>query len=316
MKDLNLKGVIPAAILPMTADFEPDYRAFAKYVDWLVAENAVAIAVNMDTGEGPQLSASEKRRVIETAVEAARGRCGIVSGVMGGTTRDAAEAAKSYREAGADGLVVFPNAAFRNEPLDHRIPVDFHQAIAGASGLPIVLFQLAPIFGGVNFSRETLLKLLEIPEVVAIKEASFDAQYFAYTVETVKMSDHKVTLLTGNDRFITESFLLGAEGALLGFCAIGCGLVAEMLRKFQEGDCQAAVAMRDKVQGFANVIYQDPMLDYRARCKVALAHIGVLDFGQVFVRPPMLQIGETESKEIRAALIQAGMLKDSNGWRP
>ena len=66
--------------------------------------------------------------------------------------------------------------------------------------------------------------------------------------------------------------------------------------------------MREKVQGFANVIYKDPMLDYRARCKVALAHIGVIDFSQAYIRPPMLQIGEQESLEIRAALIQAGML--------
>lgn len=309
MKNLSLKGVIPAAILPMTADFEPDYKAFEKYINWLISQQAVAIAVNMDTGEGPQLSANEKIRVIEVAVDAAKGRCGIVSGVMGGTTRDAAAAAKSYQAAGADGLVVFPNAAFRNEPLDYRIPVDFHKAIASESGLPLILFQLAPIFGGVNFKRETLLKLLEIPEVVAIKEASFDAQYFTYTIDTLKMSNHSVTLLTGNDRFITESFMLGAEGALLGFCAIGCGLVAEMLNKFKQGDWKAAVDMRARVQGFANVIYNDPMLDYRARCKVALAHIGVLDFDQVYARPPMLQINDEESKEIKKVLIQAGMLK-------
>jgi 4-hydroxy-tetrahydrodipicolinate synthase len=309
MRTPNLKGVIPAAVLPMTADFEPDYKAFEKYIHWLIAQNAVSIAVNMDTGEGPQLNSSEKRRVIEVAVDAAKGRCGIVSGVMGGTTRDAAGAAKSYQEAGADGLVVFPNAAFRNEPLNNRIPVDYHKAIADSSGLPLILFQLAPIFGGVNFKRDTLLKLLEIPEVVAIKEASFDAQYYAYTIDTLKMSDHNVTLLTGNDRLITESFMLGAEGALLGFCAIGCGLVAEMLNKFKQGDWQAAVGMRPRVQGFANVIYKDPMLDYRARCKVALAHIGVLEFSQAYIRPPMLQIDEEESKEIRAALIQAGMLK-------
>jgi 4-hydroxy-tetrahydrodipicolinate synthase len=309
MQNLNLKGVIPAAILPMRADFEPDYQAFEKYITWLISQNAVAIAVNMDTGEGPQLSSSEKRQVIEVAVGAANGRCGIVSGVMGGTTRDAAEAAKSYREAGADGLVVFPNAAFRNEPLADRIPVDYHQAIADESGLPLILFQLAPIFGGVNYKRETLLRLLEIPQVVAIKEASFDAQYYAYTIDTLKLSDHKVTLLTGNDRLITESFMLGADGALLGFCAIGCGMVAEMLNQFKQGNWQAAVNLRSRVQRFANVIYKDPMLDYRARCKVALAHIGVLDFKQVYVRPPMLQIGQEESMEIRAALIQAGMLQ-------
>ncbi|MCX6083263.1 MAG: dihydrodipicolinate synthase family protein [Chloroflexi bacterium] len=308
MKDLNLKGILPATVLPMTADYEPDFKAFAKYLDWLVAEHAVAFAVNMDTGEGPQLNAAERRRVIEVAVDVADKRCGVVAGVMGGTTRDAVDMAKACKEAGADGLVVFPNAAFRNEPLDNRIPFEYHKAIADATGLPIILFQLAPVFGGVNYTRETLLHLLEIPEVVAIKEASFDAQYFAYTKQTLDLSKRQITLLTGNDRFITESFLLGAEGALLGFCAIGCGMVAEMLNKFNQGEWQKAVAMRPRVQGFADVIYADPVLDYRARCKVALAHVGVIESSQTFVRPPMLQINPAESEKIATALIQAGML--------
>ncbi len=308
MKELNLKGVLPAAVLPMTADYEPDYKAFARYVDWLVAENATAIAVNMDTGEGPQLSPQERRKAIETAVDAANGRVGVVGGVMGSTTQNAVETALMYKEAGADGLVVFPNAAFRNEPLDPRIPVEYHRAIAEATGLPIILFQLAPVFGGTNYTRDTLLRLVEIPQVVGLKEASFDAQYFAYTRDTLDMADRRITLLTGNDRFITECFLLGAEGALLGFCAIGCGMVAEMLRTFQKGDFERAVAMRPRVQGFANVIYKDPVLDYRARCKVALAHIGVLDHRQTYVRPPLLPISEQESEQIADALIKAGML--------
>lgn len=308
MKNINLKGVLPAAILPMDSDYAPDYKAFAHYADWLIAENAVALAVNMDTGEGPQLKAAERRRVVETAVEVARGRAAVVAGVMGSTTGDAVETAKMYKEAGADGLVIFPNAAFRNTPLDPRVAYEYHKAIADATDLPLVLFQLAPVFGGVNYTRETLLRLIEIPQVVAIKEASFDAQYFAYTKQTLDMT-RPITLLTGNDRFILESFLLGATGALLGFCAIGCGMVAEMLEHIHRGEIQQAVAMRPRVQGFADFIYNDPVLDYRARCKVALAHVGVIDPGLTYVRPPMLQITEEESDEIEQALAQAGMLE-------
>jgi len=312
MKDLKLKGVIPAAILPMQADYEPDFVAFARYLDWLITQNAVALAINMDTGEGPQLNSTERRRAVEVAVSTANQRCGVVAGVMGGTTRDAVETARMYQEAGADGLVVFPNAAFRNDPLDPRIPFEYHKAIADATGLPMILFQLAPIFGGVNYSRETLLRLIEIPEVVAIKEASFDAQYFAYTRHTLELADREIILLTGNDLFITESFLLGAEGALLGFCAIGCGMVAEMLNRFHQGEWQQAVGMRPRVQGFADFIYKNPMLDYRARCKVALAYIGVLNQDQTYVRPPMLQIGPEESGQIAAALSKAGLFPPSH----
>jgi 4-hydroxy-tetrahydrodipicolinate synthase len=217
--------------------------------------------------------------------------------------------ARIYQDAGADGLVVFPNAGFRNDPLDPRIPHDYHKAIADETGLPIVLFQLAPVFGGVNYTRETLLKLLEIPEVVAIKEASFDAQYFAYTMETLSMADREIGVLTGNDRFITESFLLGANGALLGFAAIGCRMVTEMLEKFAEGEHAQGVAMRPRVQGFADFIYKDPVLDYRARCKAALAHVGVLERGQIFVCPPLLTVGDEEYAAIGEALVEAGMLE-------
>ncbi len=309
MSDLHLEGMVPAVILPMTADYEPDYKAFAQYLDWIIGEKAVALAVNMDTGEGPQLNPEERRRAVEIAADVAKGRCAVVAGVMGATTGDAVRTAQMYKEAGADGVVVFPNAAFRNEPLDPRVPYEYHKAIADETGLPIVLFQLAPVFGGVNYTREVLLKLLEIPQVVAIKEASFDAQYFSYTRETLDMADRPITLLTGNDRFITESFLLGATGALLGFGAIGCRMVAEMLEKFAAGDYKAGVEMRPRVQGFADFIYKDPVLDYRARCKVALAHIGVIDHSCTYVRPPMLQISEEESAEIAEALVRAGMLQ-------
>ena len=308
MKEINVKGVLPAAVLPMTADYEPDYAAYARYLEWLIGEKAVAFAINMDTGEGPQLTSAERQKAAEVAVETAGGRVGVVAGVMGATTRDAVQMAKIYQQAGVDGLVIFPNAGFRNEPLNPRIPYEYHKAIADETDMPMILFQLAPVFGGVNFTREAMLHLLEIPQVVALKEASFDAQYYAYTVETVKLSARHVTILCGNDRFITECFMLGAEGALLGFCAIGCKLVAEMLEKFLRGDYKEAVEMRGVVQGFANVIYKDPMLDYRARCKVGLAHLGVLDFSQTYVRPPLLQVGQEESKEIASALISAKML--------
>ena len=309
MMEINLKGMVPAAVLPMTADYQPDYEAYARYLEWLISEKAISLAINMDTGEGPQLSIEERRRAAEVAVDVAAGSCTVVAGVMGATTAGAVEMAKIYHDAGVDGLVVFPNAAFRNDPLDPRIPVEYHRAIAEVTGLPIILFQLAPVFGGVNFSRETLLRLLEIPQVVAIKEASFDAQYFAFTKETVDMVGRPVTLLSGNDRFITESFLLGAAGALLGFAAIGCRMVAEMIQAFAAGDYAAGVAMKPRVQGFADVIYADPVLDYRARCKVALAHIGVLTHDQTYVRPPLLQITPEESEHLRDSLVEASMLK-------
>jgi 4-hydroxy-tetrahydrodipicolinate synthase len=308
MNEQDLKGMYPATILPMDAAYRPDHDAYGNYLEWLIGQKAAGFAINMDTGEGPQLSPEERRRAAEKAVEVASGRVFVLGGVMGATTDGAAAVARMYSEVGVDGLVVFPNAGFRNEPLDPRIPVDYHRAIAAASGLPLVLFQLAPVFGGVNYTRETLLSLLEIPEVIGIKEASFDAQYFAYTMETVQMAGRPITVMTGNDRFIAESILLGATGALLGFGAIGCQLVAELLESANAGRLHEVAGQRPRMDRFAQFIYKDPVLDYRARCKVALAHAGVIDQTLTYVRPPLLQIEAEESEQIRQALEAAGML--------
>lgn len=309
MKKVNLEGMIPAAVLPMDPSFTPRFDAYSLYVDWLIGQDAVAIAVNMDTGEGPQLSREERRMAIQTAVETANGRVPIVAGIGGSTTAVAVEEARLAKQAGAEALIVFPNAAFRNDPLDPRIPVEYHKAIADEGDLPVVLFQLAPVFGGVNYTRETLLGLLEIPQVAAIKEASFDLQYFIYTTETLKLSSRHITLLTGNDRFITESIMLGAVGGLLGFGAVGCKMIAQMLSLAAAGDFKGVVELRPKLQAFASCIYCDPVLDYRARCKMALSQIGVFGKDLTYVRPPLLRTSDEEAEKVFEALVAAGMVE-------
>jgi dihydrodipicolinate synthase/N-acetylneuraminate lyase len=95
---------------------------------------------------------------------------------------------------------------------------------------------------------------------------------------------------------------------LLGFCAVGCVVVTNMLSSYQHGKIDEAVAMRPLVQGFADFIYQNPVLDYRARCKAALAQLGVIDRSLIYVRPPMLNVSDEMYNQIGKALQQAGML--------
>jgi 4-hydroxy-tetrahydrodipicolinate synthase len=163
---------------------------------------------------------------------------------MGATTDGAVEVAKANKKAGEMDWLSFRIQRFATS---HWIQesYSFHKAIADETDLPIVLFQLAPVFGGVLYTRETLIRLLEIQQVVAIKEASFDAQYFSFTKDTLDMAGRSITLLTGNDRFITESFLLGAEGALLGFAAIGCKW-QRAVDHFAKGEYREGVAMRSR----------------------------------------------------------------------
>src|SRR6185295_19736866 len=93
-----------------------------------------------------------------------------------------------------------------------------------------------PALAGVLFSRETLLRLIEIPNVVAIKEASFDAVRFVETRRILDEASRSIQFLTGNDNFIFESFILGGTGALIGFGTIAISEQVEMIARLASGD--------------------------------------------------------------------------------
>jgi 4-hydroxy-tetrahydrodipicolinate synthase len=271
---LNLQGIIPAVIVPMRQDYAIDFEAFRRYLEWVVSQGPVGLAVNVDTGEGPYLTPEERSEVIRTAREVAAGRCFVVAGVGGPSTLNATHNARAARDAGADALLVFPTAALLNDPLDGRIMVEYHKAIGDASGLPLIVFQLGPVFGGVNYPPDALAETLRIPQIIGLKDASFDAQRFVMTRDVIRQADHPITLLTGNDNFLLESFLLGAEGGLLGYGAVGVGLLVDMLNAVASHEFDRAAAMQGRVQGFCDYIYARPIGDYRARCKVALVPMG------------------------------------------
>lgn len=307
-QSLNLEGLIPAVIVPMRADFSIDFNAYERYLSWIVNLEPVGLAVNVDTGEGPYLTFEERVEVIRATRKVVRGRCAIIAGVGGPGTAAAIANARAATEAGADALLVFPTPAFLNEPLDVEIPYQYHKAIAEAAGLPIIVFQLGPIFGGVNYPEKALARVLELPQVVALKDASFDAQRFIATRDIVRKADHPITLLTGNDNFLLESFLLGAQGGLLGYAAVGASILIGMMNSVKERNFDRAVQQQVRVQGFCDYIYGKPIGDYRARCKVALVHMGILTPEQTFVRPPFLSLWEKEQDAAYRAVEKAGLL--------
>ncbi len=306
MQDIDLRGIIPAIVTPMTIAGELDLPTLRRYVQWLADQGPVALAVNVDTGEGPHLTAEEKRQTLETVAEAVAGKCKVVAGVAGPSTAQGVANARAAQAAGADALLVFPISAFLGSPLNPEVPYRYHAAIAEAVDLPLILFQLQPALGGVLFTTEILHRLIEIPTVVAIKEASFDALRFLQVKAALDSANRKITFLTGNDNFICESFILGAEGALLGFSTLGTREQVRMLAAVRRGDYAEARELGARLQPLSDVIFTPPVTDYRARTKEALKMLGILT--NTTVRPPLLPISEAECETIHQALERAGLL--------
>ena len=304
MRTPELSGIIAATVLPQTDAHEIDLDAFATYLEWLLDQGVSGLAVNVDTGEGPHLSPAEGIAVIEAAAGTVAGRVPIVAGLGPGSTKSRVALAGYLRSAGADALLVFPPSAFRGEPLPVELPVDYYARIGEGADIPLVLFQLQDALGGVEYPIEVLVALSSLPHVIAIKEATFSREKFTATVSA--LTDVDVTVLTGNDNFIHDSFVLGAEGALIGFGTLAVREQVEMVEAWDAGDRERSAELGARVQKLADVVFAPPIRNYRARLKEALAMTGVIPDSAI--RPPLMRIPAEERETLRKALEEFGLL--------
>lgn len=306
LKPTKLHGIIPAIVLPMTEDARIDAPALRGYVKWLLEQGCHGLAINVDTGEGPHLWPEEKVEVIHIVKDVVRGRVPVVAGLGAAFTEQAVRAAKQAEEAGADALLVFPISAWRGRPLPPDLVYNYHKAVADAVSIPLVAFQLQDALGGVEFDFPTLTRLFEIPQVIGIKEAAFDAKKYVEVVRHLRSLPREITILTGNDNFIMESFVLDADGALIGFGTLATEMQVRMYEAWVAGDQQTALALGRCIQKLADVIFAQPVRDYRVRTKEALVMQGVIP--RATVRAPLMGIDDAERAKVRAALVEAGLL--------
>jgi 4-hydroxy-tetrahydrodipicolinate synthase len=304
--NIDFHGLFPATILPMTADAEIDEEALRRYIRHVASSPIRGLAINADTGESAHLSHEERVRVLEIVVDEVGDRLPVIAGLPAQFTDQAVAFGRDYRSAGASALLVFPIAAYQGAPLDPDIVLRYHAAIGEAVGLPLVLFNLTPALGGVLLSAETIERLCGLAPVVAIKDASFDAKVLVEVVTAVRQQRSPVAVLTGDDPFIYESFVLGADGALVGFGAVVTRLLSELVEEALAGNLELAGAIWNRLLPLERTMFGAPVRDYRARAKEALVMMGLIP--RATVREPLLPIPDHGRKAMREALVAAGEL--------
>jgi len=298
-------GLVPAIVTPMDSKFEVDLDQIENYIKWILKYDVAGLAVNVDTGEGPSLTPEEKIKILETVSSTVKGKVPIIAGLQAINTMSAVKRAIEAKNAGANALLVFPHSAFIGEP-NADVVYEYYREVYEKAQIPLVAFQLQPALGGVLFSKETLMKLAELEGVIAIKEASFDAKKFIDTVRILRKAKRKIFIFTGNDNFIYESLVLGADGGLLGFGTIAVDKQVEMFRLVGEKKYEEAEEIWEELLPLVEVIFASPVRNYKTRIKEALVMMGVLE--TAYVRPPLRPISSEEKEKLRKVLKDLGML--------
>jgi 4-hydroxy-tetrahydrodipicolinate synthase len=297
MKTFTVKGIIAAPVLPMKPDFSIDWPSLRSYLGWIAKQRPTAIAMNMDASEGPALSREEMLEVVRVSRAVIKDACPLVSGLIVGSTADAVAFGRKLKAAGAQGLAIFPPfPTFLGNPVPTQMIYDYHKAIADGVKLPLIAFQF-PKAWGPDFPPETLRELVKIPELVGLKEASFDTTKTLETIATARTLPRKIGIMTGSDTFIMEAMIFGCDGALIGFACTATEQLIRMHRAVEEKDFDTAFEIWGRLGPLARYAWRAPIRDYRPRMKEVLLMQGLIRHAAV--RPPQLPVSAAERAELK-----------------
>jgi len=229
------KGSIVAIVTPFK-DGKVDEEAYRELIEFQIENGTSAIVPCGTTGESATLNMEEHARVIDIAIEAVNKRVPVIAGTGGNSTNEAIELTAHAKKAGADAtLQVTP---YYNKPTQEGLYQHF-KAIAEAVPLPQVLYNV-PGRTSVNMLPETVARLAELPEVVAIKEASGNLGQMA---EIVNLAGDKITLLSGDDNLTLPVLALGGKGVISVVANIVPKDTADMVAAWEQGQVDKAREM-------------------------------------------------------------------------
>jgi len=304
---MNVHGIYPSTVLPMRADFSPDWEAYAVHTSHCVMRPGIrGVLINGHAGENFVISRAEKAHAVEVTRATVDASRLIVAGVNAESSHQAAEEAKDAVEAGADAIMVFLPNAFA---LAHTtaMSVLHHRIIADAvPGVPIFLFQAHHAAGRMGFMPETMAELLKIESIVGIKEGGWEVDGYDALRRQVKRLRPDVAVCASGDEHLLACMVHGSDGSLVSLADLMPDEIVALDAAVRANDLPAARALHERLEPLAEAIYGAPPGGRAtARLKWCLREMGIIP--DATVRPPQPPVDDADAAALRAALKASGV---------
>ncbi|GAB6076021.1 4-hydroxy-tetrahydrodipicolinate synthase [Desulfurobacterium crinifex] len=272
-----------------------DEKALRCHIEFLIENGVDGIVPCGTTGESATLSYEEHEEVIAITIDQCKGRVKVIAGTGSNSTEEAIRLTRFAEEVKADGaLLITP---YYNKPNQEGLYLHF-KAVAEAVSIPIVLYNV-PGRTGVNMLPETVARLSEIENIVAIKEATGNTNV---TTEIVNLCDDKITVLSGDDLTFFPLLSVGAKGVISVTANVVPDKMVEMYRKFVEGDVKGAMKLHHWLYPLSKVLFIDTN---PIPVKTALSFMGKME--KEF-RLPLCPTTPEKEEKIKEVLTKLGVL--------
>lgn len=281
------KGSLVAIVTPFE-NGRLDEKRFSALIEFQIKNGTSGIVPCGTTGESATLSLEEHERVVEFTVDTAKGRIPVVAGTGSNNTKEAITLTKHAKKVGADGALLI--SPYYNKPTQKGIYLHF-KTIAEEVDIPIVLYNIASRTG-INIEPDTVARLAQIKNIVAIKEASGNVAQMA---QILNMCGDKLALIAGDDTLTLPVLAIGGTGVISVVANIVPAQMAEMVELFAQGKIEESRKIYYQLLPLINAMFieTNPI-----PVKTAMGMMNLIKPGLRLPLCPMLPANEEKLKKV------------------
>ena len=276
-----------ALVTPFKEDKSIDFTAVRKLVQLQILGGTDFLVVQGTTGESPTLSQEEKLKLLETVIDENSGKLKIVYGIGGNNTTLVGETLKLLKIEGVDGILSV--SPYYNKPTQKGI-IEHFKYISSCTELPIILYNV-PGRTGSNILAETTLTLAEIPNIVAIKEASGNMDQI---MEIIRLRKPNFGVISGDDAITMPLIAAGADGVISVVANALPEKFSRMVHSALNGDLDSARKEHYDLLAITRMFFEE---GNPGGVKVALAHRNIME---EYLRLPLTPV----SGELRERILK------------
>lgn len=233
MSKIKFKGTMPACLTPFDANGKLLTKSVRDLVDWQLERGAAGFYVCGSTGEGPLISESLRREMVETMVDAVHGRAPIIVQVGSINSEEAFRLSKHATEAGADGISSVPPSFYFKYSLDET--EDYYRRLADTTDLPLLIYA-APMMKDVDINA-LMARLLKVPNICGLKDTR--GQYYAMW-QLRQLNGGDINIINGPDEMLICGLTMGADGGIGSTYNVMPHVYANIYKCFTAGDIEGA----------------------------------------------------------------------------
>jgi 4-hydroxy-tetrahydrodipicolinate synthase len=296
MNKKPFQGTGTALVTPFKSDGSLDEKALRGLVDFQIAEGVDMILPCGTTGEGATLSWEETDRVTQIVIEQARRRVPVIIGAGSNSTAEAIEGTKHAARLGAAGVLSV--GPYYNKPTQQGFYEHF-KAIAESENIPIIVYNV-PGRTASNIEAKTMLRLAEIPNIVAVKEASGN---LGQIMDILRDRPSNFRVLSGDDALTLAVIAMGGDGVVSVASNEAPRMMSDMVNASLEGNFAKARELHYKLLPLMNInfIESNPI-----PVKAAMAMMGLIEENY---RLPMVRIAPANREKVGKVVEEVGLLQ-------